>query len=398
MVAPRLTTDGELTMLKLGLIGAGNAGMMHLGAIKGGSLSSRVSLVAVCDTPERLAGLADKLPPETRQFSDYAEMLASGLCEAMLVATPHFQHPELSIQAFRAGLHVFCEKPAGVSVTQVREMNAVAAASGKVFAMHFNRRLEPVFVKLRALIAAGEFGTIHRVSWIVTNWFRSDAYFNSAPWRGTWSGEGGGLLINQCIHDLDNWQAMFGLPARIRSFCRFGKHHDIEVEDEATAFLEHANGMTGVMIFSTGESPGSNRIEIGCSRGTVIVQDRAIRFNRTMIPVEEFNAKNTTGFGEPEYWPCDIPVSGQADLSGGVLKNFVEAVLDGTPLLVRGEEGLASMEMENAILLSTWLDDWVKLPVDGKRFDAELQQRIATSRKKKHSGPARVFDLKDSFK
>jgi len=385
-------------MLRLGLIGAGNAGMMHIGTIRNGALP-RACLAAVCDTPERLSALAGKLPPETRRFSDFGEMLAADCCDAVIVATPHFQHPELSIRALRAGRHVFCEKPAGVSVTQVRELNAAAAASGKVFAMHFNRRLEPVFQRLRALITAGELGTIYRASWIATNWFRSDGYYASAPWRGTWSGEGGGLLINQCIHDLDIWQLLFGLPDRVRAFCRFGKHHaGLEVEDEVTAFVEYAAGMTGVLIFSTGESPGINRIEIGCSRGNLTVQDRTILFRRTAVPVNEFLATNTTGFGEPECWHCEVPVAGQADLSGGMLRNFVEAVLDGAPLLVRGEEGLASLELANAILLSSWRDGWAEVPVDGVAFDAELQARVATSRPKKQVGPARVFDLKASFK
>ena len=375
----------------------GNAGMMHANSIIGGSIP-RAELSAVCDKKERLDCLCGKLPESTRCFEDYDSMLASGACEAVIVSTPHFQHPELSLKALKAGLHVFCEKPAGVSAGPVREMNAAVAASGKVFSMHFNKRLEPVFGKLRSLIEGGEAGRIYRINWIATAWYRSDSYFNSADWRGTWAGEGGGVLLNQCIHNLDIWQYLFGMPSRIRSFCQFGKHHDIEVEDEVSAFMEYDDKVTGVFIASTGESPGADRLEISCSRGQIVVEGRTIRFHRTVIPIEEFNRTDIKGFGEPDCWVCDIPTKGQANLSGGMLKNFVEAVLDGAPLLVRGEEGLASLEMENAILLSTWLDDWVKLPVDAPLFDSELKKRAANSCRKKNAVKNRIFDLKESFK
>ena len=383
--------------LKIGIVGMGNAGMMHANSIIGGAIPNAF-LSAVCDGGKRLESLSGKLPEATRFFENYDEMLSSGACDAVTVATPHFQHPELSMKALKSGLNVFCEKPAGVSVGPVREMNELAAASGKVFAMHFNRRLEPVFRKLRSLIRGGETGRIFRINWTATDWYRSDSYFNSAVWRGTWSGEGGGVLINQCIHNLDIWQHLFGMPSRIRSFSRFGKHQDIEVEDEVTAFMENADGSSGVFIASTGESPGTNRLEIACSRGKIVMEDRQIRFHRTSVPIDEFNKMNTKGFGEPENWICDIPVSGQADLSGGMLRNFVDAVVDGTPLLVRGEEGIASLEIANAILLSTWTDGWVSLPVDAELFEAELQRRIVGSKKKSKKGNSIILDLKDSFK
>ncbi len=382
--------------VRIGIVGMGNAGMMHCNAILEKSVP-RATLAAVCDTKDRLTKLKETLPEATQLFDNYDEMLASDACEAVIVATPHFQHPELSSKALKAGKHVFCEKPAGVVAADVRALNAVAATAGKVFTMHFNRRVDPFVLKLRELIQSGEAGKLVRMNWTVTNWFRSDSYYASAPWRGTWAGEGGGVLINQCIHDLDCWQFLFGMPKRIRAFCRFGKHHEIEVEDEVTAYFEHDNGLNGVFIASTGESPGTSRLEIACSRGKIVVENRIITFHRTVIPVDEFNRANKTGFGDPECWNCEVPVRGKTDMASALLNNFTEAVLGISPLLVKGEEGLASLEIENAILLSSWTDDWAEVPVDVAAFDRELKKRIATSTKKV-TGPAQVFDLKKSFK
>jgi len=387
----------EAGRLRVGIVGMGNAGMMHARSLMEGA-APRATLAAACDSKARVASLRGALSGSVKLFDDYGEMLASGSVDAVIVATPHPQHPELCMKALSAGLHVFCEKPAGVSVTDVRRLNAVAAKSSKVFTMHFNKRLEPVYMKLKSLIDSGELGRLMRVNWITTSWFRTQAYFDSASWRGTWSGEGGGLLINQCVHELDIWQRLFGMPSRIMAFCSFGRHHEIEVEDEATVYMDYAGGFNGVLVASSGESPGTNRLEIACSRGTLVAEGKRIAFKRAVEPVDAFCKSCQKIFGEPESWTCEIPVSGQADLSGGVLRNFVEAALEGAPLLVRGDEGLASLEMENAILLSAWTGSWASLPVDGARFDAELARRIAASKGKGRKVTASFADLKESFK
>jgi len=383
--------------LRVGIVGMGNAGMMHARSLMEGA-APRAELAAVCDSASRLESLGASIPSSVRRFESFDSMTGSGSVDAVIVATPHPQHPELCEKALAAGLHVFCEKPAGVSVSDVRRLNAVAAKSSKVFTMHFNKRLEPVYMKLKALIESGELGRLMRVNWITTSWFRTQAYFDSASWRGTWAGEGGGLLINQCIHELDIWQRLFGTPSRLMAFCSFGRHHEIEVEDEATVYMEYAGGFNGVLVASSGESPGTNRLEIACSRGTLVAEGKRLSFRRALEPVDVFCRSCPKIFGEPESWSCEIPVSGQADLSGGVLRNFLEAALDGAPLLVRGEEGLASLEMENAILLSAWTGSWASLPADGARFDAELARRVASSKGKARKVSASFADLKESFK
>ena len=154
------------------------------------------------------------------------------------------------------GCMYWIEKPAGVYTRQVKEMNEVAKKSGKVFGIMYNQRTNPIYQKLRDLVKSGELGDIKRIIWIITDWYRSQSYYDSGGWRATWAGEGGGVLINQCPHNLDLWQWICGMPARIRAFCSYGKYHDIEFEDDVTAYMEYENGATGVFITTTGEAPG----------------------------------------------------------------------------------------------------------------------------------------------
>ncbi len=383
--------------IRIGIAGAGNAGMMHLRSLTGGNFPE-AEVTAICDKTGRLEALKKEIPQSVKVFTDYSKMLSSGICDAVIITTPHFFHPEMSIEAFKAGCHVFCEKPAGVFTENVKEMNKAAAKSGKVFAMHFNRRLEPIYAKLREMIKSGETGPVKRISWTATNWFRSDAYFASGAWRGTWKGEGGGLLLNQCIHDLDIWQNLFGMPDKVRSSCYFGKFHDnMEVEDEVTAILEYKNGQSGVYIASTGESPGTNRLEIFCDNGKIILEDHKLKFLRTEGPVDDFCRKKGKGFGEPKFTAIDIGFDGRADLSKGLLKNFIDAISGKAKLLVDGSEGLKSLELANAIILSAWIDKTVSIPVDDKLYRKELQKRIDSSTLKKKVDH-QVLDLKDSFK
>jgi len=378
--------------VRFGIVGMGNAGMLHakvLGEIKGARLS------AVCASAERLGELS--LPEDVARFESYEAMLASGSCDAVAVATPHPSHPALAKAALDAGLHVFCEKPAGVDMISAREMNEAAERSGALFTMNFNRRLEPVFLKLKSLIDSGETGRIRRISWVGTDWFRSDGYYSSAQWRGTWGGEGGGVMLNQCIHLLDLWQWIFKMPTRLRGFCKFGKYHDIEVEDEVTAFLEGEGDLTGTIILSTGESPGTNRIEIACDHGRVTVQDRKIVFDRTCVPVSKFS-RSSDGFGEPERWRCEIPVEGQTDLSSNVMRNFVAAIRGEEPLAVDGKDGLKSLALANAALLSTWTDSWVEFPFDEAQFKSLLDSKAKAMKPAKGSSSRRILDLAKSFK
>jgi predicted dehydrogenase len=251
----------------------------------------------------------------------------------------------------------------------------------------FNQRTDPHYIKLRKMIQGGELGEIRRVNWIITDWFRTEAYYASGGWRATWKGEGGGVLANQCPHNLDLMQWLFGLPTKVRGFCQFGKWHEIETEDAVTAYLEYANGATGVFITTTGEAPGTNRLEVAGERGKVVLEGGKITFARNVVPMTEFSRTTTESFGRPEVWHIDIPVHGHGGQHNEVLQNFTEAVLDGKELIAPAQEGIRSVELGNAMVLSTLLDRTVSLPLDGAQYEAELAKLVATAKGKKAKGP-----------
>ena len=358
------------------------------------------TLAAVCDTnPQRLAWAEQNLGAQVQTFGDVDELLASNSVDGVLIATPHYNHPTTAIKAFEHGLHVLIEKPAGVYTKQVREMNEAAAKAGTVFGIMYNQRANPLYQKLRDLIMSGELGEIKRTNWIITSWYRSQAYYDSGGWRATWAGEGGGVLLNQDPHQLDLWQWTTGLmPQRVRAFCYAGKHRNIEVEDDVTAFVEYPNGATGIFVTTTGEAPGTNRFEVTGDRGKLVVENGQINFWRLRVPEGQFNRENTHIFGRPEVWKCEIPVVD--DEKGGhakITQNWVDAIRKGTPLLAPGEEGIKGLTISNAMHLSTWTDTWAQLPIDEDLFYAKLQEQIKQSTFTKTATESTTADLAGTF-
>ncbi|MFC0331966.1 Gfo/Idh/MocA family protein [Paenibacillus sepulcri] len=376
-----------MSKLRYGIIGIGNMGSGHIKLLQAGKIKGAM-LTAVCDLVESKRDLAQEYLPDVKVFEDATAMIDSGLVDAVIVATPHYDHPSEAIKAFGKGMHVLIEKPAGVYVKQVREMNETAAKSGKKFGIVYNQRMNPLYQKLRELISSGELGEIRRTNWIITNWYRSQAYYDSGTWRATWGGEGGGVLINQCPHQLDLWQWTIGMmPTRIRAFCQMGKHRDIEVENDVTAYAEYENGATGVFITATSEAPGTNRLEVSGDRGKIVIEDGKMTFWRLRESETEFNKRNTSSFGSPEVWKFEIPAQGPSPEHAGILQNFTDAVLHGAQLVAPGEEGIAGLTISNAMHLSTWLDGWVDLPFDENLHEAELNKRIAGSSFQKQTSP-----------
>ena len=374
--------------VRFGIIGVGNMGSSHAKSFLEGKVENGV-LTAICDLkPEKIERVkAMEGAENVAVFSDYKEMLASGLIDAVIVAVPHYFHPQMSIDALNAGINTICEKPAGVYTKQVKEMNAVAEKSDKLFAIMFNQRTNCTYRKMREMIQNGEVGEIKRINWIVTNWYRSQSYYDSGEWRATWRGEGGGVLFNQCPHQLDLLSWITGMmPKRVRTFCHFGKWHDIEVEDDVTAYLEYENGATGVFVTSTGDAPGTNRFEILGNNGKLVSErvgkEVVLKFYKLETPEREFNATHTGGFGEPKFEVIDVETDGQNPQHVGILNNFSNAVLGLEPLFVDGKEGINGVQLMDSMLLSTWLNDFVELPIDDDLYLAELQKRIATGRVK----------------
>lgn len=371
--------------VRVGIIGIGNMGSAHARNLIAGKVPG-AELAAVCDLrPERLDWAKEVLGEEVQRFAAPEELFRAKVIDAVMICTQHYDHPPLAIQAFDNGLHVLTEKPAGVYTKQVREMNEAAAKSGKVFCIMYNQRTNPLYQKAKELIASGELGEIRRTNWIITSWYRSQSYYDSGGWRATWSGEGGGVLLNQSPHQLDLWQWICGMPVRVRAFMGFGKMHDIEVEDDVTAYVEYANGATGVFITATGDAPGTNRLEITGDRGKIVIEDGKIVFHRLRVSERQFNREYRGGFGEPECWKCEIPVYGHQTDHVGIMNNWIEAITRGTPLLAPGEEGILGLTISNAMHLSAWTDDWVELPIDEDLFYEKLQERIKASTYKKNA-------------
>ncbi|OCT16996.1 oxidoreductase [Paenibacillus pectinilyticus] len=380
--------------VRIGIVGLGNMGTAHAkylvkNEVKGGVLT------AVCEPrADRLEWAKENLGEGVQLFDNLDDFLASGLIDGVLIATPHYDHPETAVKAFQAGMHVICEKPAGVYTKQVRQMNEAAEASGKVFSMMYNQRTNPLYKKLKDLVSSGELGEIRRTNWIITNWYRSQSYYDSGGWRATWAGEGGGVLINQDPHQLDLWQWTIDMmPKRVRAFCYFGKHRNIEVEDDVTAFVEYENGATGLFVTTTGEAPGTNRFELSGDRGKIVVEDGKLTFWRLRVSEREFNETYKGGFGQPECWKCEIPVEGTETGHMGITQNFVDAILHGTPLIAPGAEGIKGLMISNAIMLSTFTDNWVDLPIDEDLFEQHLQEKIKNSKTNKETGSFKTLDV-----
>jgi predicted dehydrogenase len=386
--------------VRIGIIGIGNMGTAHALYISQNAVAG-ATLAAVCDThPQRLAWAEQNLGAQVQTFDDINALLASNSVDGVLIATPHYNHPPAAIQAFEHGLHVLIEKPAGVYTKQVRAMNEAAAKAGTVFGIMYNQRTNPLYQKLRDLILSGELGDIKRTNWIITSWYRSQAYYDSGGWRATWAGEGGGVLLNQDPHQLDLWQWMTGLmPQRVRAFCHAGKHRNIEVEDDVTAYVEYPNGATGIFVTTTGEAPGTNRFEVTGDRGKIVVENGQIHFWRLRVPESQFNRENTHIFGKPEVWKCEIPVmDDETGAHAKITQNWVDAILKGTPLLAPGEEGINGLTISNAMHLSTWTDTWAQLPIDEDLFYAKLQERIKQSTFTKTVTESTTADLEGTFR
>lgn len=364
--------------VRLGIVGVGNMGQYHVQSALQGKIS-RCRLTAICDTDTaQMAAF-----PTVKQFTDSAAMIRSGEIDAILISSPHYSHTTIGIDAFKNGLHVLTEKPLSVHKNDCERLIAAHTDKSKVFGIMFMSRTEPAWKKLKQLITSGALGTINRIHWEITDWFRTDTYYASGGWRATWKGEGGGILSNQCPHNLDMWQWLFGMPSKITGFCNFGKRHAIEVEDEVTAYMEYENGCTAVFTATTGEAPGTNRLEIAAEMGKVVVEHGKIHFTRNEIPATEALRTSTDAYNPPPNWEIDIPTPGHGGAHNEVTQKFIDAILDGTPLIARAEDGLRAVELANAMVYSSLIKQTVSLPLDGDAYEKKLMELIAGSKDKK---------------
>ncbi len=381
--------------VRIGIIGIGGMGTNHARTITEGQVPG-LRLTAVADVRQaRLDWARENLPEDISLFSDGKELIDSGKCDAVLIATPHYFHPEYVIYALEHGVHALSEKPAGVYTKQVRQMNEFAAKSDKVFAIMFNQRTNCVYRKLHEMIESGELGQLKRVNWIITDWYRTQAYYDAAGWKATWEGEGGGVLLNQCPHQLDLLQWLCGLPVKVRAFCHEAKWHDIEVEDDVTAYMEFAGGATGVFVTTTGDAPGTNRLELTFDKAKIVCEHDKLIMDKLKVSEREFCKTEKNGFAKPETERIIVETDGMNEQHVGVFKAFTNKILHNSPLIADGQEGINGLMLSNAMFLSSWLDKTVELPIDEDLFLEELNKRRKTSKLKEDTGI--VFDTTGTY-
>jgi predicted dehydrogenase len=383
-----------MTSVRLGLIGLGNIGQHHAAYLSAGKIN-HAQLVAVSDAvPAKL----EKYKP-LKVFNTGEELIGSGLVDAVIIATPHYQHTSLGIAALQKGLHVMVEKPISAHKADAERLIAAHRARPElVFAGMFQLRAEPRYLKIRNLIQSGELGRLIRMSWIMTDWFRTEAYYASGGWRATWKGEGGGVLLNQCLHNLDVLQWLLGMPARVQGFCQLGRFHKIEVEDNVSAYLEFPDGATGTFVSSTGEAPGTNRLEIAGTRGRVVLENNRLLFTRNEDDALEFSKTAKLGFAKPEVWNVEIPFENATNGHAVLMQNFINAIMQQESLVAPGAEGIHSVELANVILYSSLLGRLIELPLDSADYERKLNELIANSTLEKKVIEVSNEDFIKSFK
>lgn len=363
--------------VKYAIVGMGNQGsyyadFIHNGAIEGAALHS------VCDIdPEKLKSIPERYGEDIKMYENFDDMLAAGGFDALLVEVPHYFHCEMAIKALKKNIHVICEKPAGVYTREVKEMNAVSEKSGALFGMMFNQRTDCLYRKMKEIVSSGGIGRLQRVTWIITDWFRTESYYRSGSWRGTWEGEGGGVLFNQSPHQLDMISWIVGEnPVAVSGFCKYGMWHDVEVEDDVTAYLEYASGATGVFITTTGETPGTNRFEVSGSLGKLLCEDGKLTYYKNTVDGLEYSRTSEERYKKPKIEIITPETDGQSTQHAGILQNFTNAVLGKEEIFAPGTEGLNGVELMNAIELSGWKNgERVTIPVDEEEYLSELDKR-----------------------
>lgn len=368
--------------VRFGIVGCGNMGTGHAKTFRENGVENGV-LTAVCDiNRKKLAAFEERFGDTIKYYENAEDMFKSGECDCVIICTPHYSHPELAISALDHDLNCIVEKPAGVYTLQVKEMLERAKNSDKILGIMFNQRTNPAFKTMKKMIADGKIGDIKRTNWIITDWYRTQYYYDTGAWRATWAGEGGGVLYNQAPHQLDLFQWIIGMqPSKVHAFCHYGKWHDIEVEDDVTCYVEYPNGATGVFITTTADAPGTNRFEVTGTLGTLIFENNKLYYKQ-LLKDERLHCKEATkGFETPEVLPTvEVELVGENLQHKGILNNIANAILGLEDVYAPATDGLAGVQLANAMHLSSWLGESVTLPINDELFFEELKKRIAVSR------------------
>ena len=368
--------------VRFGIVGCGNMGSGHAKNFLKDKITNGV-ISAVCDIDsKKFEFFKEKFGDSIKYFNNAEDMFKSGECDVVIICTPHYIHPDLAILAMDNNLNCIVEKPAGVYTLQVKKMLERAEKSDKILGIMFNQRTNPAFKKMREMVQNGSIGEVKRTNWIITDWYRTQQYYNSGGWRATWKGEGGGVLYNQAPHQLDLFQWIVGMmPSKVHAFCHYGKWHDIEVEDDVTCYVEYPNGATGVFITTTADAPGTNRFEITGTKGTLIFEDNKLFYKQLTVDEREWCATCEEGFKKPECLPTvEVALEGENTQHTGICNNIANAILGLEEVYAPAKDGIHGVHLANAMHLSSWLGESVTLPINDELFYEELKKRIAISK------------------
>ncbi len=361
--------------LRIGVIGVGNIGFVHASCIFKGAVNGAV-LAAICDRKEHLKEEMTGIFPGVPFYTDHRQLLQDPGIDAVIVSVPHPSHSDIAIDAFAAGKHVLIEKPMDITLSKGKALCEAAKKSGKIFGIMFNQRTGKLFAKAREIVTSGQLGQLKRSVWIITNWYRTQHYYDSGTWRATWTGEGGGVLVNQAPHQLDLWQWICGMPEQITAFCTEAKYHRIEVEDDATIFARFPGGAEGIFVTSTGEYPGTNRLEISGSKGKLVLENGMLKWWRLQEEERDFCYTSDASFAHIPMECVEIKEEDEKHGHQKILQNFTNGILHGEPLLAPGYEGINELTIQNAAYLSAWKGSIpVVLPFDEEEYDRYLAQK-----------------------
>ena len=364
--------------VKLAVIGYGGIGSAHTGFIASGGVAD-MTLAAVCDiNANRLAVVRERFPG-VRCVTDFHDLL-DGSIDAVLIAVPHPMHCKIAAECLRAGVHVLVEKPIDITVTKAKKAVVAAEESGSIFAVMLNQRTAPIFQRAREIVQSGALGNLKRTVWIITNWYRTQHYYDSGSWRATWKGEGGGVLLNQAPHNLDLWQWVCGMPISVAAYCDVARYHRIEVEDDATLITRYANGATGLFVTSTGEYPGTNRLEISGELGKLVLEEGVLKWWKLQESENDVRWHSDNSMPQIPYEYTEERFEDDGPQHRGIIQNFANAILHGEQLISPGIDGLNELTLSNAAYLSQWTGNSpVALPLDNGKFDAMLKERADNS-------------------
>jgi len=372
-----------MDVVKIGILGVGNIGSSHLKCLHQG-LVENARVTAVCDSSPYRRELVKQAYSDVAVYEDAETFIEKADMDAVIIAVPHPLHSELAQKAFAQGLHVLVEKPVDITVPKAEALNRAAQESGKVFAIMFNQRTNPLFQKAKELMEQGAIGNLKRTSWFVTNWYRTQHYYDSGTWRATWNGEGGGVLMNQAPHQLDLWQWICGMPEAVLGICQVGKYHNITVEDDAQILVRYPGGATGLFVTTTGEAPGTNRLEIVGTKGRMILENGSIKLDRLAEDEREVCFTSEVDFCKIDSTRETITIEDKGSGHRGIIQNFVNAILTGEPLIAPGQEGIRSLTIANAAYLSAWQGSaWVELPFDTEAYEKHLREKCAIQKQER---------------